>query len=120
MSNTEKARSGVGYLMKYLSKLGEYHRFPKGLRLYGMGGLTADGRQVRVWLNLPEWAKRDHGVGELARKRGRLTDLSSGEILKSPYNVRLIPHGLQVTLTRDLPERFHDGAYCTWPRIDSE
>lgn len=39
MTNTEKAKAGVGYLMKYLSKLGEFHRFPRGMRLYGIGEL---------------------------------------------------------------------------------
>jgi hypothetical protein len=72
MTNTERAKAGVGYLMKYLSKLGEFTRFPKGLRLYGIGGLNAAARAIRTWLNLPEWAKRAHGVGDLARKPGGL------------------------------------------------
>lgn len=114
MTNTEKARAGVGYLMKYLSKLGELTRFPKGLRLYGIGGLTEQGRKVRSWFNLPEWAKRSYGVGELARRTGRLIVQATGEILESPYLVRLVPSGLSLTLTRELPERFHSGAYSSW------
>jgi hypothetical protein len=55
MTNTQPSKSGVGYLMKYLSKLGELTVFPPGLRLYGMGGLDAVGRAVRGWLNLPGW-----------------------------------------------------------------
>jgi hypothetical protein len=115
MSNTEKARAGIGYLMKYLSKLGQFHRFPKHLRLYGMGGLDPTGRAVRTWLNLPEWAKRSHGVGELSRRAGRLVIKDTGEVLASPWHVKRVPGGMKLTLTRDLPAPFHDGAYSTWP-----
>jgi hypothetical protein len=114
MTNTEKAKSGVGYLMKYLSKLGELTRFPKGLRLYGIGGLTHQGRQVRSWFNLPEWAKREYGVGDLSRRNGKLMVLDTGEILATPYRVKLAPSGLSLELLRPLPERFHDGAYSRW------
>jgi len=115
MTETEKARSGVGYLMKYLSKLGEFHRFPKGLRLYGIAGLTQDGRDVRRWFNLPEWAKRSFGVGELVRRAGRLVVQATGEILEPAFSVALVPSGLQLTQLRELPPRFHDGVYSTWP-----
>jgi hypothetical protein len=116
MTNTQPAKAGVGYLMKYLSKLGEFHRFPKGLRLYGMGGLTDDGRSIRAWLNLPEWVKRDHGVGEARRRKAGIANAASGELLASPWKVKRVPHGLQVSLARELSPRFHDGAYSTWPR----
>ena len=112
-SETEPARAGVGYLMKYLSKLGEFHRFPKGLRLYGIGGLVSEGRAVRSWFNLPEWAKRLHGVGDLCRKASGLVVRATGEILSSPYVVRLVPGGLEVRLVGELPPRFHDGAYSS-------
>ena len=67
MTNVEKARNGVGYLMKYLSKIGDVAAFPHHLRLYGVGGLTPQARMVRGWYNLPEWAKREYGVGDLKR-----------------------------------------------------
>lgn len=114
MSNTQRAKAGVGYLMKYLSKLGEFHRFPKGLRLYGVGGLSAQGRKVRTWLNLPEWVKREFGVGEVTRSGSGLTLLETGELLESPYRVQRIPSGLRISLKRPLAARFHDGAYCSW------
>lgn len=111
MTNTEIAKSGVGYLMKYLSKLGELTRFPKGLRLYGIGGLNDTGRAVRSWYNLPEWAKRSYGVGELVRKVGSLVVRATGEILPPAFAVSLMPSGLIVRPLRELPPRFHDGAY---------
>lgn len=114
-SETEPARAGVGYLMKYLSKLGEFHRFPKGLRLYGIGGLLPMGRAVRSWFNLPEWAKRLHGVGELCRAGSRLVVAATGELLSSPWSVRLCGGGIEFTLVGVMPDKWHDGAYSSWP-----
>lgn len=113
MSNTQIAKSGVGYLMKYLSKLGELTRFPKGLRLYGIGGLSVQGRAVRAWYNLPGWAKLSYGVGELKRVGSSLLDLATGEILAPAYAVSLGASELFLKLLRPLPERFHDGAYSS-------
>ncbi len=118
MSNTEEARSGVGYLMKYLSKLGELTRFPKGLRLYGIGGLSAQSKEVRRWYNLPEWVKASYGVGDVVRKSCGFVVRSSGEILEAAYRVTVVPSGLLVQRLRELAERFHDGAYSTFPRVE--
>lgn len=117
MTNTEIARSGVGYLMKYLSKLGCMTKFPRGLRLYGIGGLNADGRNTRAWLNLPEWTKRSFGVGELVRRAGGLVVRATGEILESAFKVSIMPFGLVVHPIRPIPDRWHDGAYSTFPRL---
>ena len=117
MTETDKARSGVGYLMKYLSKLGEFHRFPKGLRLYGIGGLDQQARDVRGWFNLPQWAKQTYGVGDLARIASRLVVRATGELLKSPFAVSFVPGGLLVRLVGTLPEPRGWGAYSTFPRV---
>jgi len=117
MSNTEPARSGVGYLMKYLSKLGEQSRFPKGLRLYGIGGLNDAARAVRSWLNLPEWVKRSHGVGDVVRLAKGFALKATGEVLEAMYSIKRIPDGIQITALRPLPDKFHDGAYSTFPRV---
>lgn len=114
MTNTEKARAGVGYLMKYLSKLGELTRFPKGLRLYGIGGLTQQGRDIRSWLNLPEWVKSSHGVGDVARLSSGFVVRATGEVLPPAYVVQHVPHGIQVRPLRPIPERFHTGPYSTF------
>ena len=45
MTNTQIAKAGVGYLMKYVSKMGEFSDFPKGLRLSGKGGLNEQADQ---------------------------------------------------------------------------
>ena len=116
MTNTEIAKSGVGYLMKYLSKLGELTVFPPHLRLYGCGGLNDQARQVRSWYNLPEWAKREHGVGDLRRQGSMLIVMETGEILEAMYARSFTPGGIILTPLRELPPRWHDGAYSTWPK----
>lgn len=117
MTNTQVAKSGVGYLMKYLSKLGELTRFPRGLRLYGIGGLTHEARQTRSWFNLPEWVKSSYGVGEICTRAGRFVVRLTGEVLAPAFAVRLVPSGLQLRALRELPPRFHDGAYSSFPRV---
>nr|CRY96668.1 hypothetical protein [uncultured prokaryote] len=120
MTNTEVARSGVGYLMKYLSKLGDETVFPPHLRLYGVGGLAPDARTVRTWYNLPEWAKRDHGVGDLKRMGARLIVVETGEILPPMYKRSFSPGAIILTPLRPMPERWHDGAYSTWSASASQ
>jgi len=111
MSECDVARSGVGYLMKYLSKLGEFHRFPKGLRLYGIGGLSNDGKQIRRWHNLPQWAKQLCGVGCSKRTGAGLVVLDTGEVLASPYRVSIVPGAILVRLVAALPPRWVDGPW---------
>jgi hypothetical protein len=113
MTNTQPAVAGIGYLMKYLGKLGQFHRFPKGLRLYGIGGLNSDGKAVRGWINLPEWAKARHGVGELVRRSGRLVVRATGEILCSPFRVSLVPGGCVVRVVGEVLARWFDGPYSS-------
>lgn len=127
-SNTQVAVSGIGYLMKYLSKLGELTRFPKGLRLYGIGGLQRDGRSVRTWYNLPQWAKAAYGVGDLARSAGGLVVRATGEVLPAVWKVLRVPGGLSLQKLREVAPRFgpehvpvgeYPGAYCSWPQVAS-
>jgi len=113
MTNRQPAKAGVGYLMKYLSKLGELTVFPKGLRLYGIGGLTDQGRQVRSWFNLPEWVKRSHGVGDVLKRGNAFVVRATGEILEPAYSCIKTGFGILLKPLRPLPERFHSGAYSS-------
>lgn len=124
MTNTQPAKSGVGYLMKYLSKLGELTKFPKGLRLYGIGGLDQQARAVRAWYNLPGWAKLSHGVGQLTRRVGGLCDRQTGELLPPMFRIRFTPGDLVITRIREtlsrfapgtIPDGHMPGAYSAWP-----
>lgn len=118
MTNTQRARAGVGYLMKYLSKLGDETTFPPHLRIYGCGGLAPDARAIRAWYNLPEWAKREHGVGELRRMGSRLVVAETGELVPAMFATELCGFALRLTPLRPMPPRWHDGAYCRWGGTD--
>lgn len=91
MTKTEWARNAVGYLAKYASK-GTEQVIPKGVRLYGIGGLSATSRLNRAWWNLPSgvrvWGfpsdrwRRSPGGGWVSR--------SSGEWRSSQWSVLLV------------------------------
>lgn len=57
MSQRVIARNAVGYLLKYLSK-GTDLAFPKGARIYSVGGLEHSLRRARRWLSLPSFVQR--------------------------------------------------------------
>ncbi|WP_395703037.1 hypothetical protein [Aquabacterium sp.] len=59
MSNRVVARNAVPYLMKYMSKgsAGTLGSFPKGARIYGVGGLEHSLRRARRWLGLPAFVQ---------------------------------------------------------------
>ena len=123
MSETAKLKTNCSYLMKYLSKMGEMHEFPRGMRLCGNGGLDASCRAIRSWHALPSWAKTLYGVGEVVRKKYGLLDVNTGEVLPPMYSRKFRPGGMELTLLRDLPERWqcgpeerYFGPYCTFPR----
>lgn len=107
-TNTQQAKAGVGYLMKYLSKLGEFTVFPKGLRMYGMGGLTPEGRQIRQWANLPQWVKNEWGVGSVGRVGRGLVVLETGEILPPMYRRRFVQGGIELIQLREMPPKLYD------------
>jgi hypothetical protein len=79
VTRTEWARHAVGYISKYASK-GTDGYIPKGVRLYGVGGLSAKSRLFRAWWNLPvgirKWGepaalwRRALGGGWVSRRTG--------------------------------------------------
>lgn len=113
MTNTQVAKTGVGYLMKYVSKFSPFHKFPKGMRLYGIGGLNVEARAIRTWHNLPQWVKQEHGVGEVKRSLSGFVVRDTGEILESPWVVLRGAGRVLLRLVRELPERWADGPYST-------
>lgn len=115
MTNTQVAKAGVGYLMKYLSKLGELTVFPKGLRLYGVGGLDPQAKTVRQWLNLPQWAKNAHGVGDLCRVASKLVVKATGEVLRSPWLAFKGKAQLRLVQIGPIAPRWADGPYSLLP-----
>jgi hypothetical protein len=99
--------------MKYVSKLDTEAEFPQGLRLYGVGGLDEQARSIRSWSNLPEWAKRSHGVGEISRHLSRLMVKETGELLPPMYTRHFRPGAIVLHQLRPMPERWHDGPYSS-------
>ena len=66
MTRIEVARAAVPYLLKYLSKdasktLGA---FPKGARIYGVGGLDHVMRRARRWLSLPRFVQNRSSISD--------------------------------------------------------
>lgn len=87
MTNITVARKAVPYLMKYLSKdtSKTFGTFPKGSRIYGVGGL-GDVRCVRRWLNYPSFIKCLADVNEKwVRVVGGGWADPAGELFKSEF-----------------------------------
>jgi hypothetical protein len=113
MTQTVLARNPVGYLMKYLSKINARQRFPKGVRIYGSGGLTEQGQHICAWLRQPSWCKQRFGVGELRTLKGRRVVRATGEILAPMYTRICRPAGMYLYPNAPLPIRWADGPYST-------
>lgn len=117
MANRERARNAVGYLMKYMSKIGKHHEYPRSCRTYGQGGITPDGRQICAWVNYPRWLQALAGVGGVLRIDGARVLRQTGEVLASPYE--LVRAGCQLFLrtVRPVAEAWASGPYSDFPRV---
>jgi len=61
-TNVQWARKGIGYLVKYATKASaSLAAFPRGCRLHGHGGLSADRRAHRSWWMLPRYQRERCG-----------------------------------------------------------
>lgn len=67
-SQVQRARSPVGYLIKYASKGDSETRFPKGARLFGCGGLSIEQRAEKRWRALPLYVRVQFNVGDGVRR----------------------------------------------------
>lgn len=90
MTKTERAKHAVGYLMSYLtkgSKPGELGDYPKGARVYGVGGLAEADRRVRRWLNRPAFlqARFDTSADVVRAVGGGWLNRDSGEWWPSEF-----------------------------------
>lgn len=82
MSNVEGVKKPFGYLTKYLSKGQDtIHKFPKGMRTHGSGGLSKEAQLERRWWLAPKYVRdrwpsieddvvRAQGGGWVSRKHG--------------------------------------------------
>ncbi|MER2492940.1 rolling circle replication-associated protein [Catenovulum sediminis] len=88
LTKIEWARNAIGYIAKYASK-GEDNpdKFPKGVRIYGCGGLSENARNERCWWSMPNWVREIATVEDRPRRAigGGILLKSTGEILESPW-----------------------------------
>jgi hypothetical protein len=72
LTNAQWSHSPVGYLAKYASKGSSSGEFPKGLRMYGVAGLTMAMRRRTRYALAPTWLKElvpvSHGVERVVRR----------------------------------------------------
>lgn len=86
------ARKPVSYIAKYASKTNsKTGNLPRGIRLYGVGGLQRPDRYERAWWMLPEYIReqspepRESGPAKRARGGGWL--LPFGEWIPSKFKI---------------------------------
>lgn len=100
LTNAVKAVAPVRYVMKYASKFDNAGSFPKGARIYGMGGLTQDHRDMRRWVNWPSFVQanasykcrwtRATGGGWLAHATGEIWPSEWGLSCSTRKSTRLV------------------------------
>jgi hypothetical protein len=116
-TNTKAAHSPVGYICKYASKCTTARGFPKGCRLYGVGGLTAL-RPVYTWRNLPGWARACYSIDDRARRvsGGGMDRKGGGDWRGSPWRSWL--YGGAVLVRQVFSYCDAVGAAGPWSRLE--
>jgi hypothetical protein len=89
MTNTLKATAPVAYLMKYASKVESktIGGFPRGARIYGIGGLDAPGAAIKRWCLWPAYVQGNASVSDRFRPAagGGYLNHATGEFLASEF-----------------------------------
>lgn len=89
MTKTEKAIKPIGYLMSYVSKIEskDIGSFPKGARLFGVGGLGKEGAAIKRWVHWPSYVQCNGAVGDAwkPRKGGGYMNGDTGQILEPEW-----------------------------------
>lgn len=132
MTRSEWARNAVGYLAKYASKGTGDASFPKGARIYGVGGLGVPARLERAWWNLPvsvrEWGgplslwRRSPGGGWVSRATGEWRDalwsvqIIGGRVFAFPRQKRWVLHTEAWSVSAPLLPGHALGVWC--PLVD--
>jgi hypothetical protein len=90
-TNAVKAVAPVRYVMKYASKFDNAGNFPKGARIYGVGGMDAIGAGCRRWINWPAFVQANSSVGDCSRraKGGGWVIGRTGEWLPSEWGLSI-------------------------------
>jgi hypothetical protein len=88
MSNVKWATKASGYVAKYASKASPDFKFPKGARLYGVGGTGHLRPQFRHYMR-PRWQRRQFTQDDTLRRLpgGWWLHVQTGELFQSPYEL---------------------------------
>lgn len=88
-TNTKPATKPVGYLMKYASKPDSKSigGFPRGARIYGIGGLDAPGAAFKRWVLWPAYVQGNAAVTDRVRPTpgGGYRNDTTGEVWLSEF-----------------------------------
>jgi hypothetical protein len=92
-TQTARAVAPVRYLQKYVSKFDSKGcEFPKGIRLFGVRGMSPEGAMNARFWRAPEYVRARFLAGSDPRKvSGGWVDRRDGEFLASPWHVHLVP-----------------------------
>lgn len=105
-TNIQTAQNPIGYLMKYASKAtaASAADYPRGCRMFGVGGLDKSGREeVRYW-RAPVWVRDAMpGTADIRKTVGGYVDAHTGEFLRSPWRVCVGPDGQPWAFRVDQP-----------------
>ena len=103
MTRIERAYCGPAYITKYASKGTDGGAFPRGARLYGVGGFDT-AKRVAQWRALPAYIRDQTAEGEIVRraKGGGWVVRASGEHIPSAWErrVQFSPGYCRITLVR--------------------
>lgn len=88
-TNTEKGRAPVAYLMSYAKKADSKNigGFPRGSRLYAVGGLDAPGAAIKRWALWPAYVQGNASINDRFRPAagGGYRNDATGELLLSEF-----------------------------------
>jgi len=89
MTNAVKAVAPIRYVMKYASKFENAGQFPRGARIYGIGGLDTVAAACRRWINWPAFVQGNSAAGDKSRRAvgGGWIIGSTGEWLPSEWGL---------------------------------
>lgn len=117
LTNTVKAKAPVRYVMKYASKFENGSHFPRGARIYGMGGLSHMDRRCRRWINWPSFVQANASVTCDWKRAvgGGWLDGSTGEIWPSEWGiVSISPTCTRLVRLRTHPRQIDASGPFSW------
>jgi len=122
-TNQQIAKKGVGYLMKYVSKMDSKHKFPHRCRIFGVSGLDKEGKQRVRYYKAPKYIRdmlggKDYKSCDLRKIKGAYNDRITGISYPTRYRLCFLSSGTAVFT--DYPQfdiSFHFNSF--WDKLCS-